>query len=271
MNYIYSLLLGIIQGLTEFLPISSSAHLILTRIALKFEAIDGLTYDVAMHMGTLAALLIYFHRDIRLLIEGFLRSFSVGRRRGDFEEKLSWYIIVASIPAAFIGYFFEAQIEEYFRNPSVIVVTLSVVAVLFLVFERVFKQTGDIKSMTLGKCFIVGVAQSIALIPGVSRSGITILAGLSQGLKREAAARFSFLLSAPVMVGAGAKKALDLLDVEFTTSDAGILVVGFLSSAIVGWLAIKFLLSYLARHRLDVFAYYRLLLAAVVLIVIVSR
>ncbi len=255
--------------MTEFLPISSSAHLILARVVMKFEAIDGLTFDVAMHMGTLAALLIYFQRDIRLLINGFLRSFTTGRRRGDFEEKLSWYIIIASIPAAFIGYFFEAQIEEYFRNPSVIVVTLSVVAALFLVFERACKQTDDIKSMTMGKCFIVGIAQSIALIPGVSRSGITILAGLSQGLKREAAARFSFLLSAPVMVGAGAKKALDLLQVEFTSNDAGILVVGFLSSAVVGWLAIKFLLSYLSRHRLDVFAYYRFLLAAVVLIVIV--
>lgn len=271
MNYIYSLLLGIIQGLTEFLPVSSSAHLILARIVMKFEAIDGLTFDVAMHMGTLAALLIYFHRDIRLLIEGFLRSLSSGRRRGDFDEKLSWYIVVASIPAAFIGYFFETQIEEYFRNPSVIVVTLSVVAVLFLVFERVFKQKGDIRSMTMGKCFIVGIAQSIALIPGVSRSGITILAGLSQGLKREAAARFSFLLSAPVMVGAGGKKTLDLLQAGFSGADAEILVVGFLSSAVVGWLAIKFLLSYLARHRLDVFAYYRLLLAVVVLFVIVGR
>jgi undecaprenyl-diphosphatase len=270
MNYIYSLLLGILQGLTEFLPISSSAHLILARIVLKFEAIDGLTFDVAMHMGTLAALLIYFQRDIRLMINGFLRSLS-GGRSGEFEERLPWYILFASIPAACIGYFFEAQIEEYFRNPSVIVVTLSVVAVLFLVFERVFKHVNEIQSMTLWKCFIVGVAQSIALIPGVSRSGITILAGLSQGLKREAAARFSFLLSAPVMVGAGAKKALDLRHIEFTGNEADILVVGFLSSAIVGWLAIKFLLSYLARHRLDVFAYYRFLLAAVVLVVIIFR
>jgi undecaprenyl-diphosphatase len=270
MNYLYSLLLGIIQGLTEFLPVSSSGHLILARILMKFEAIDGLTFDVAMHMGTLAALLIYFWRDIRGMISGFLQSLTAGRT-GSFDEKLPWYILFASIPAACIGYFFEAQIEDYFRNPSVIVVTLSVVAALFLVFERVFKQTGEIKSMNLWKCFVVGCAQSIALIPGVSRSGITILAGLSQGLKREAAARFSFLLSAPVMVGAGAKKALDLRHVEFTGDEAGILVVGFLSSAIVGLLAIKFLLSYLARHRLDVFAYYRFLLAAVVLVVILSR
>ena len=270
MNYLYSLLLGILQGLTEFLPVSSSAHLILARIVMKFEAIDGLTFDVAMHMGTLAALLIYFQRDIRLMISGFLQSLSSGRS-GSFDERLPWYILFASIPAACIGYFFEAQIEEYFRNPSVIVVTLSVVAALFLVFERVFKQTGEIKSMTLWKCFIVGVAQSIALIPGVSRSGITILAGLSQGLKREAAARFSFLLSAPVMVGAGAKKALDLRHIEFTGDEVGILVVGFLSSAIVGLLAIKFLLSYLARHRLDVFAYYRFVLAAIVLVVILNR
>ncbi|MFH1754335.1 MAG: undecaprenyl-diphosphatase UppP [Candidatus Latescibacterota bacterium] len=271
MNYLYSLLLGILQGLTEFLPVSSSGHLILARIVMKFEAIDGLTFDVAMHMGTLAALLLYFHRDIRSLIDGFVRSLSASQRRGDYEERLSWYIIAASVPAACIGFFFEAQIEEYFRNPSVIVVTLSVVAVLFLVFERVCKQTDDMQSMTLGKCLVVGIAQSAALIPGVSRSGITILAGLSQGLKRDVAARFSFLLSVPVMVGAGAKKALDLRHIEFTGDEAGILVVGFLSSAIVGWLAIKFLLSYLARHRLDVFAYYRLLLAVVVLVVIVSR
>ncbi|NIM20140.1 MAG: hypothetical protein GTO51_07900 [Candidatus Latescibacteria bacterium] len=271
MNYLYSLLLGVLQGLTEFLPISSSAHLILARLLLKFESIDGITFDVAMHVGTLLALLTYFHKDIGLFTRGAARSLSSTGRARDINERLPWYILVASVPAACIGYFFEAQIDEYFRNPSVIVVTLTTVGALFIVFDRASKQTDDIHSLTIWKCFIIGVAQSVALIPGVSRAGITIVAGLAQNLKREAAARFSFLLSIPVMFGAGIKKALDLRHTGFTGDDAGVLLVGIVTSATVGWLAIKFLLSYLQRHRMDAFAYYRFLLAAVVLLVILSR
>ncbi len=270
MNYLYSLILGILQGITEFLPISSSAHLILARIVLNFEAIDGLTFDVAMHMGTLIALVTYFYRDIGIFTRGFVKSFSRVERRRAFDELFPWFILAASVPAAVAGFFFEDQIEIYFRNPAVIVVTLAAVAGLFLIVERVSKQTDEIQSLTLLKCFIIGIAQSIALIPGVSRSGITIVAGLTQGLRREAAARFSFLLSIPVMAGAGLKKALDLRHAEPIGNDIGVLAVGVVTSAVVGWLAIKFLLRYLQNHRLDGFAYYRFLLAAGVLAVIVS-
>ncbi len=275
MNYIYSLILGIIQGLTEFLPVSSSGHLILARVLLKFEAIDGLTFDVAMHMGTLLAVIAYFYRDIIWLLRGFWSSLTGPSRLGSgqsrIDQRLPWFIIAGNIPAALAGYFFEAQIEFYFRNPAVIVVTLSVVAVLFLIFERISKQTLEFKALTFRRCFLIGVAQTLALIPGTSRSGITILAGILQGVKREAAARFSFLLSIPVLAGAGFKKALDLRHTEISGSDMGVLLVGLLSSALVGWLAIRFLLRYLQNHRLDGFAYYRLVLAAVVLIVIIVR
>ena len=275
MSYIYSLILGIIQGLTEFLPVSSSGHLILARVLLKFESIDGLTFDVAMHMGTLLAVIAYFYRDILWLLRGFWESLTGPRRLGSGEsridELLPWFIIAGNIPAAFVGYFFEAQIEFYFRNPAVIVVTLSVVAVLFLIFERISIQTIEFKALTFRKCLLIGVAQTLALIPGTSRSGITILAGIVQGVKRASAARFSFLLSVPVMAGAGLKKAIDLRHTGISGDDMGVLLVGLLSSALVGWLAIKFLLRYLQNHRLDGFAYYRLVLAAVVLVVILVR
>jgi undecaprenyl-diphosphatase len=272
MIHIHSLILGVLQGLTEFLPISSSAHLILARICLKFESIEGLTFDVALHVGTLLALLVYFYRDIGRLTRGFLRSFSGKRRRGDFTERLPWFILAASIPAALVGYFLESQIESYLRdNPSVIIVTLTGGGVLFLIFERISRRTDDIDSLTLAKCLIIGVAQSLALIPGVSRSGITIVAGLWQNLKREAAARFSFLLSIPVMVGAGLKKALDLRGGELAGDDAVVLILGMGSAAIAGWLAIKFLLRFLQNHRLDGFAYYRFVLAAGILLLKVVR
>ena len=275
MNYLYSLILGIIQGLTEFLPVSSSGHLILARILLKFEAIDGLTFDVAMHMGTLLAVVVYFYRDILWLLRGFWGSlygpFRLGGGRSRIDERLPWFILAGNLPAACAGYFFEAQIEFYFRNPAVVVVTLSVVAVLFLIFERVSRQTIDLQALTFKQCFLIGLAQTLALIPGTSRSGITILAGIVQGVKRAAAARFSFLLSIPVLAGAGLKKAIDLRHSGVSGDEMGVLAVGLLSSALVGWLAIRFLLRYLQNHRLDGFAYYRLALAAVVLVVIVAR
>jgi undecaprenyl-diphosphatase len=259
MNYIYSLILGIIQGL------------ILARVVMKFEAVDGLTFDVALHMGTLLALVVYFYRDIGWLLRGFRNSLigptRLGSGRSRIDERLPWYIIAGNVPAALAGYFFEAQIEHYFRHPSVIVITLSAVAVLFLVFERISKQRIDLPALTFRPCFMIGLAQTLALIPGTSRSGITILTGIALGVKREAAARFSFLLSIPVVAGAGLKKAIDLHHTGISGDEVGVMAVGLLASALVGWLAIRFLLRYLQNHRLDGFAYYRLALAAVVLVV----
>jgi undecaprenyl-diphosphatase len=264
MIYLLSVILGLIQALTEFLPISSSAHLILARAALDFDVADGLTFDVGLHVGTLLAIVIYFRRDVAGLLRGLLTSISKPDFKNDAEQRLVWFIVAASVPAAVVGMFFETAIEIYFRNPNVIVVTLVLGGVLFLVTERVTRQERDITRLTLGGCMLVGVAQALALIPGVSRSGITIVAGMTQRLKREEAARFSFLLGTPALLGAGVKKALDLSGQQLVEGELAVLIVGMVTSVVAGWLVIRFLLAFLRRHRLDLFAYYRFGLAAVV-------
>lgn len=264
MVYLLSVFLGLIQALTEFLPISSSAHLLLARAALNFEVIDGLTFDVGLHVGTLIAIVVYFRRDIEGLIRGFFASIAKPDLANDADQRLVWFIVAASVPAAVVGMFFENAIEMYFRNPYVVVVTLVLGGVLFLVAERTTKQERDITTLSLRGCVLIGIAQALALIPGVSRSGITIVAGLTQRLKRAEAARFSFLLGAPALLGAGVKKTLDLSGQSIGQGDLGVLILGMVTAAVAGWLVIRFLLFFLRKHRLDIFAYYRFVLAAVV-------
>jgi undecaprenyl-diphosphatase len=264
MVYLLAVILGLIQALTEFLPISSSAHLILARGVLDFGFADGLTFDVGLHVGTLIAVLVYFRRDISGLIGGFLSTFRGFDFAGNKDQRLAWYILFGSIPAAFVGFLFEAQIEEYFRNPNVIVFTLVIGGILFLLAERFTRHANDITSLSLKGALLVGIAQASALIPGVSRSGITIITGMSQGLRREEAARFSFLLGTPALAGAGLKKGLDMAGQQFTGADYAVLAIGLVTAAVSGWAVIKLLLRFLRNHRLDIFAYYRFVLAAAV-------
>ena len=271
MHDIYiAIVLGLVQAITEFLPISSSAHLILARGVLDFKAIDGLTFDVALHIGTLLAVVVYFWSDLRALARGFLSS--VARRTGpaDPAGRLAWYVIAGCIPAGVIGFLFEKDIEEYFRNPSVIVVTLILGAILFLWVERRYRSEGEMQTLTLSRAIAIGSAQSLALIPGVSRSGITIVVGMMCGLRRDQAARFSFLMATPLMLGAGVKKSLDLLEATLSSHQWIVLAVGVLTSAVAGWLVIRFLLDFLRRRSLDWFAYYRIALAIVVAIIVWS-
>jgi undecaprenyl-diphosphatase len=269
-DVVIAIILGLVQAITEFLPISSSAHLILARRVLEFRAVDGLTFDVALHIGTLLAVVVYFWRDLTALVRGFLGSFSRHRSPVDPERRLAWYVIAACVPAGLVGLLFEKEIENYFRNPSVIVVTLVLGAILFLWVERRFRHDGDMQTLSLKQAVAIGAAQSLSLVPGVSRSGITIVVGMMCGLRRDHAARFSFLMASPLMLAAGAKKTLDLLGEPVSSSQWTVLVVGVLTSAIAGWLVIRFLLDFLRRHGLDVFAYYRIALAIVVAIVIWS-
>jgi undecaprenyl-diphosphatase len=263
-------ILGLVQAITEFLPVSSSAHLILARKVLDFNVVDGLTFDVALHIGTIIATLVYFRDDFAWLLRGFVGSIT---RRGDVADpagRLAWYIIIACLPAAIVGFELEDAIEIYFRHPGVIVVTLIVGAILFLWVERRFKHDGEMRELTLRRSFVIGLAQTLALIPGVSRSGITIVTGMMCGLQRDQAARFSFLMAMPITMGAALKKSIDLFGTgePITPDERTALVVGILASGLGGWLVIRFLLSFLRRHSLDVFAYYRIALAIVVLVVI---
>lgn len=268
-DLVVAVILGLVQAITEFLPISSSAHLILARRVLNFQAIDGLTFDVALHIGTLLAVVVYFWGDLRALARGFLVSLARRTGAADPAGRLAWYVIAGCIPAGIIGFFFEKDIEHYFRNPSVIVVTLILGALLFFWVERRFRHDGGMQTLTLSNAIAIGAAQALALIPGVSRSGITIAVGMMCGLRRDQAARFSFLMSSPLLLGAGLKKSLDLAGGTVTSSQWIVLAVGVITSAVAGWLVIRFLLGFLRRRGLDWFAYYRIVLAIVVFVFIV--
>jgi len=265
MTIFLAIILGIIQALTEFLPISSSAHLILARAVLEFPFADGLLFDVALHVGTLIALVVYFRRDIVMIVSALFRSRRSHYAEGDDDGKrLAWYMLAACVPAGIAGLFLEDWIDVSFRNPAVIVVTLVLGGVLFLAVEKFCRPQHVMEQMTFRDAITIGLAQTLALIPGVSRSGITIATGMMVGLKRYEAARFSFVMVIPLLAGAGLKKAFDVIGEPLGPGEVSAMVVGVVSSAVAGWLVIRFLLGFLQRHGLGVFAWYRFALAAVV-------
>lgn len=260
-----ALLLGILQGLTEFLPISSSAHLILFPWFFNWDnpLIDSLTFDVALHAGTLLAILWYFRKDWAEMFRGFFTILGRGRAE-TFQERLVVYIILSTIPAAIAGFLLEKTIEGSFRNPALITLPLVVVSFLMILAEKRQRASYPLLKMNLKDSLIIGCAQALALLPGVSRSGITITAGLFRGYEREAATRFSFLLSTPAIAGAAILQLRHLFEPGAAT-DWSVIAIGFFSSGIVGYLAIAFLMRYLRQHTLNVFAGYRLILAVVVI------
>ena len=248
MSPLQAITLGIIQGLTEFLPISSSGHLVLVPNLLGWS-IQSQAFDTVLHFGTVGALIIYFWKDLFEIIKS---------------KKLILLLLIGSIPAGILGFLFEKAFEETFRSVSSVLVFLLVGTVLMLVAESRYKKVwhteriGEINKITNLKSFIIGIFQSFALFPGLSRSGSTISAGMLFGLTREAAARFSFLLSIPIVLGAGFFKIIDSYAVLSFDLD---LLLGFISSFLVGMIAIRFLLKFLKSNNLYVFIIYRLLLA----------
>jgi undecaprenyl-diphosphatase len=264
-----AIILGIVQGLGEFLPISSSGHLILTEWATgwKGELIDNLTFDVALHAGTLLAVLWYFRRDWLRLGEATLKA--VRGSASPHEARLVWYLALATIPAGIVGVKYEHVVETIFRAPLLVAAALAAGSVLLWLADRYSANERRLASMTMGHALFIGVAQALALAPGISRSGVTIAAGMGAGYRREDAARFSFLLSTPVIAGAVVFKMRHL---ELHSSNAALgFALGIVSSAVVGWIAIRFLLRYLERHSLNIFVWYRLALAAGVVLLWWSR
>lgn len=264
MDYINAIIFGIIQGITEFLPISSSGHLVVLHNLIGLPVVDILTFDVALHFATLLAVVWFFRNDILKLLKSWFKSFA-GHR--DEFSKLSWLIILATIPAGLAGWYFEEIVEHTFRSINVVVVMLIIGGVLLLVVEKISRKIDDLKNLNWGKSLIIGLAQAIALIPGTSRSGITIIAGLAAGLKRQAAVRFSFLMSVPIIFGASIRKAPQLFGADLANSELIVLIIAFISSFISGFLAIKYFLRFAQNHSLNVFAVYRFALAAVIIIV----
>jgi undecaprenyl-diphosphatase len=272
-------LLGVVQGLTEFLPVSSSAHLILARAFFGFDADKfGLSFDVACHVGTLVAVVIYFREDLARMIAAVPQALGArpaGPPRGghnvqpgaavavaDREPRLIWLLVVGTIPAVVVGLLFGKAIEERMRTPGVAAVMLAAGAILMFIAERSGRKTRDEISLTMPEAFWIGCAQAVALIPGVSRSGATITLALFLGLRRAEAARFIFLLAIPAILGAAAHEAPKVLKAGFPGDTAALFAIGVVTSAIVGYFAVKYFIRYLASHTLDAFAWYRLALAA---------
>jgi undecaprenyl-diphosphatase len=263
-------LLGVLQGLTEFLPVSSSAHLVLARAFFGWnvdEGAFGLAFDVALHLGTLIAIVIYFRRDIAAMLAAAPEALSANRGHA----KTARLIAIGTIPAVIVGLLFAKWLEEHMRTPPVIVATLAIGGIWLLAAERFGARTRDEDALTGGGALLLGAAQASALIPGMSRSGSTISMAMLLGLTRESAARFSYLLGVPIIAAAAAKAGLHIFKAGITAQDGQRFALGMITSAAVGFLTIKFFLKYLAGHSLSVFAYYRLALAAVTVAWLVTR
>lgn len=284
--FFQAIVLGIVQGLTEFLPISSSAHLILIPWLLGWDnpVIESLPFDVALHIGTLISVLAFFANDWVRLIRAGVSSILERKIGNDPDRRLAWLIVLGSIPGAVIGALAESKVEEIFHAPNAplaqwaviaIAIMLALLGLFLFIAERVAKHIRDLKQVTIVDALIVGAAQALAIFPGVSRSGATITAGLFLGLKRDDAARFSFLLGAPIIAGAGLKSVYDLVQESqagaLSANDLVLYAVGFLASAITGFLAIQFLLRYLRTNSTDIFVYYRWALAAFLIAVALLR
>jgi undecaprenyl-diphosphatase len=269
-----ALVIGILQGVTEFLPISSSAHLIVVPQFLGWDDpfLNSASFDVMLHAGTLVALLLYFWSDLLQLLAAWVASLREQRIGADPDRRLAWLILVTVIPGALLGVAFESLFDTFFRDHIILVAVFLALGagILWLAEQLAFLQRG-LDDVTVRDAIVIGVAQALALFPGFSRSGMTIAAGLYSGLTREAAARFSFLMGTPIIAGAAAWKARELLQSGLPAADRWPLLAGMLGAAAAGLLAIAALLAYLRRNTTRPFIAERLVLAAFVVVFVLAR
>ncbi len=259
-------ILGVVQGLAEFLPISSSAHLIIFRdvfgIGSSMASNLELSFDIALHLGTLLAIIVFFFHD-------FWNMFTKGITKGvkDKEGRIFWYIVVATIPAAIVGVLFEDVIEDAVRNNIYLIAfSLALMGIIIYLVDKKSKQTKKVGNMSFKDAILIGCSQIFALIPGFSRSGTTIACARSLELKREDAAKFSFYLSAPVVLGAVVLQILKKETIQAVLANLSMFIVGVGTSFIIGLLCIEFLLKYIRKHDFKVFMYYRVILALIVIL-----
>lgn len=266
MGILQSIILGIVQGVCEFLPISSSAHLILIPYLFNFNLEMSnsakLAFDVALHFGTLISVLVIFWKDWLNLFKGAFNK--VFKKKDSFENKMFWYLVLATIPGALVGFLFEDIVENVIRgNVLIIALVLAVVGVLIYLGDKWaskhYKKETSFEQMSLKQTFLIGLSQALAVIPGFSRSGTTILTGRILGVSRDAVAKFTFLLSTPIIFGAAIVHITDLVITK------GV-IIGIITSALVGIVCIRFLLSYIKKHDFSIFAVYRVLLALAVIV-----
>lgn len=256
MDFVFTFVLGVVQGLTEFLPVSSTGHLILIERYFQLSSSQfGLSFDIALHLGTLFALLIYFrHKLVKLLVD-FVKG----------ERKLVYLLFVATVPALFFGLLLEPFIRSSLRTPFLIALNLFFFSFLFLYCERKSKQEKSYQQMSFFDAFLIGLFQAIALFPGVSRSGITISGGLLRNLKKEEAGEFAFLLSIPIIFIASGKDMVDLISSGLSLNYFSFFIFGAFTSFLVGFLTIKYFLLYLKKGGFFPFVIYRIILALIIL------
>jgi undecaprenyl-diphosphatase len=269
---VQALVMGLVQGLTEFLPVSSSGHLIVVPSLLGWEDpfITSLAFSVMLHLGTLAALLVYFRADWLRLVPAGLAALRDRRFAGEDDRRLAWLLAVATIPAVIAGLALNDAIETVFRQIGLVALMLVVGGAILWLADRHGRHDREIAGMPFLIALGIGAAQALALVPGISRSGISISAGLFGGLSRESAARFSFLMATPITALAGAYETLKLITGDGDGATADVLVVGMLAALVSGLLAIHGLLRFLRTHPTHVFVAYRVVLAAVVVVVWLS-
>jgi undecaprenyl-diphosphatase len=258
MSIIQALILGIVQGATEFLPISSSGHLVLVPwiVGWEFNQQSAFIFDVLVQWGTLAAVIVYFRADLWNIVRAAVLSL-IGRLAwSDPQVRKAWLVVLASLPAALLGIAFKEFVSDAFKYPLVVSFLLLVTAGLLQAGESLGSRDRSIFDLKPLDAIIIGLAQSAALFPGISRSGSTIAGGLSRHLSRPEAARFSFIMAVPVMLGAGLVAIYDLTQMAEFQSQLGTLLVGFLAAAVVGYLSIRWLLGYLGSHSMRIFIIY---------------
>jgi undecaprenyl-diphosphatase len=256
-----AIIIGIVQGLTEFLPISSSAHLILVPQVLGWDDpfINSAAFDVMLHMGTLAALLVYFWRDLWRYFKAGLAAIRDRRVGDDPDRRMALLLAVSVVPAALLGVLFESFFDTFFRESPLYICGLLVIGALILfAADRAARHVKKMEELRVSEALGIGLAQALALFPGISRSGITIAAGLFLGLERAAAARFAFLMGTPIIAGAGLWKIRQLAGGGAGAFEPTVLAAGVIASAVSGLIAIWFTLRYLQNHNTDIFVIYRI-------------
>lgn len=280
-----AIVLGAVQALTEFLPISSSVHLILVPWLFGWEPF-GLAFDAALHLGTLLAVLVYFRNDLLAMARGLLGSWRLllrGKQPDDQMGRIGLWIVIASIPAGVVGLLVESTIDDYFHQDPISRTALALSAVVLILMglllfaaERYGQRAAargqgrGFQQLRFRDAMLVGFAQAAALLPGVSRSGSTLTAGLFSGLERPVAARFAFLLGVPIVAAAGAKQLLDLVREGIPAGELDVFIVGVVTSAVVGYLAVAGLMQYIQRRSISVFVYYRIVVGCFILTLIAA-
>jgi len=267
LNYIEAAIFGITQGITEFLPISSTGHLIFLHYFFNLPIANQLAFDVILHFATLLAVVWFFRQPLLNLIKSWLGSFT---GKTDQFSKLAWLIILGTLPAALAGYFFENIVETSLRSPSVVIITLILIGIFLIIAERYGQKTKELNQLNWQDVILIGLSQASAIIPGVSRSGITIIAGLAIGLKRKVAAEFSLLLSLPIIFAAAIKKVPQLFGTSLPLNELLMISIAFIFSLLTGILTIKYFLDYLKNNSLNSFAFYRFILAIIIFVLLLK-